>query len=117
MEYNPHDVSRWEEKTFVTENSQYTIQDGKICGRPSIEGARVIFVNGISDERWRELHAELHSSPEVYTPALKKRFDDLSLEVPRIPEKGLPVAIGIADENAEGAKRVGLATSRLVAIG
>ena len=111
--YDPHDVSQWEGKTFVTENSEYSIREGKLYGRKSLEGAEIAYINGVSRETWGKIAVLLQYSVEKYSSKLMEQFDKIALELSRVPEKGRSIVIGISDESAEERERVGLATSRL----
>jgi hypothetical protein len=119
--YDPHDMSAWEGKTFFTENSEYSVRDGKFCGRKSLDGAKVSYVTCVSDDTWGEIRAaliraRLEEGVETYTPELKKKFDEIALRNPRAPQKGLSIVVGIDDLDAKRVERVGIATSRLVEI-
>lgn len=113
LSYDPRDVAAWNGQYFNTENgSKYSIVDGKILGRGSIEGAEILFINGLTETEARDLAAAMNGS-RAYSPEAKKRFDDAALKNKRRPKEGLLVAIGLVDAAAEQKQRVGVLTSRV----
>lgn len=111
MSYDPRNIKSLEGVVFRTQNSEYSIRNGRLYGRPSLKGARVIYVNGLTEETARLLKLKIRAEP--YCPELKAEFDELALKSSVIPAKGLEIVIGIVDEDAKQMQRVGLVSSEV----
>ena len=103
--YDPADFEEFKGKTFVTRNNHYSISgDGRILGRYSIEGAKILYVAGIENQWYLNIALSLHS---------KERLDKLILEFGEKPRRGLHLIVSLTPESAEEMDRNGLVTSKI----
>jgi hypothetical protein len=119
----PEDVARYHNTVFRTmHNSIYSVDsDGRISGRPSIEGARIELIGGIDPAIFELLY---HEMGWCCRPGIMSRgeLDTLIREFGQKVEEGLRLAITIVREDPETGKfysRIGMTTSpieRMVAI-
>lgn len=107
--YNPTNLDSFKGKTFVTShNSHYSItQEGKISGRPSIEGAELLYVAGFESKYFWSFARYLGN---------KEEFDKLILEVGEEPRLGLHLIVSLTQESFRKTRRNGLITSAIVHI-
>ena len=107
VEFYPGDISPYLGTLFVTEHGEYSLDwDGRIYGRPSLEGAQVALVAGIRPQDYGEVRSYLEEG-------LKQAFDSLILRKGVKPERGLYLAISITEKETNRRRRNGLVTSAL----
>ena len=111
MGYDPRNIEAYYGKTFViaNSNSMYTItEDGRILGKPGVEGARIEMIAGIpvGEGLYREIKVGM-------IPADPKCKDNLKAIIEKYgttPVKGSRLLILLADESTKETKMNGFLT-------
>lgn len=106
MSYDPADIEPFKGKSFLTKNgSCYSIDsDGRILGRPSIEGAKVEYIAGFDVKYFLNFRFALDN---------KQRLDGVILNIGEEPSPGLCLVISLTPESSRDKRRNGLITSKL----
>ena len=109
-DYDPRRIEAYYGKTFVTNSgSAYTItEDGRIMGKPCVEGAKVEILAGIpvGDDLYREIMVGMF--PE--DTKCKDKLREIIEKNGRPPVKGLRLLICISDEDTKRTKMNGFLT-------
>jgi hypothetical protein len=108
-DYNPKNIQQYFGKTFVTKSgSKYGIsRDGRFTGRPSIEGAEILLIAGVSENNYWNIRQFLDYS----FPESKKKLDDLILEKGLEPIPGLHLVVSLKPNAVKETERFGLISS------
>ena len=103
--YDPANVRNYFGKLFITENgSHYGItKNGKFTGRPSIEGADIKLIAGLSEELYHDARSCLNHSLKSIERLILKNGQEIK---PR-----LLLVASLTNEYAEERKRGGIVTS------
>ena len=116
-DYDPANFSEFYGKTFVTgSGSRYTItQDGRISGRPSIEGAEIEYIAGIEEDKAFKMKFRVRQ--EIVDgnnmSGVKNSIDTMIKEYGQKPREGFYLAVSLTNESAREKNRWGFVTSHI----
>lgn len=107
--YNPKNINSYHGTVFRTvHDSEYFItEDGKIKGRPSIDGAEIMLIAGLPIEFYDEIRFYMNDS----SSNAKKCLEELMKEHGQEPKPGLMLVISLTPEDTCNKQRYGMMTS------
>jgi len=111
-DYDPLDVAQFYGRTFISSHgSCYTVtENGKISGRPSIEGADIEYIAGMYFNKIKQKDAErlviLERSRDVF--GIKELVDCIIKEYGEMPREGLGLVLTLTTDSVKRTSRWGL---------